>query len=111
MLFTVGLTKWTWFSFLDVNECTEVSAICGIGNKCTNTIGGHVCTCNVGFRASSDSKACVDIDECREDPNACSNGKCINTVGSFLCNCFTGYKLEASAMVCIGKWDSFQIHE
>ena len=90
-----------------MNECEDFQDICGQGNTCTNTYGGHVCTCNVGFRASPDGKACVDIDECTEDPNACQNGDCINTVGSFLCHFRAGYKLEASAMVCIGMDSTF----
>ena len=48
------------WSYLDINECDRGTP-CGVGNQCTNTIGGHICTCASGYRVSSDAKLCVDI--------------------------------------------------
>ena len=48
----------------------------------------------------------VDIDECSEGVNQCSeNSTCTNTIGSYQCFCFSGYRDEGMGYVCTGKWN------
>ena len=34
---------------LDINECTDMTHNCGVGETCINTIGSHGCECGVGW--------------------------------------------------------------
>ena len=49
---TMGLT--TNFP-ADIDECAEGSHICDFNAECTNTIGGHNCTCVVGYSGNGSS--------------------------------------------------------
>ena len=48
-----------------------------------------VCACNAGYYGNNE--ACVDIDECESNDDACKNSDCVNTDGSFLCRCHEGF--------------------
>ena len=45
----------------------------------------------------------VDIDECSEDTNGCSQ-ICNNTEGSFTCGCNDGYLLDSDGITCNGMY-------
>lgn len=47
----------------------------------------------------SDKRTCVDIDECKESPQLCSQ-KCENVVGSYICKCAPGYIREPDGKTC-----------
>lgn len=55
-----------------------------------------------GFLLSLDGRACMDIDECRENPRICNGGKCRNTIGSFTCECTKGLLQGADGSSCVG---------
>ena len=66
--------------------------------SCKSVVGGHQCDCPNGFRTLG-SKACVDINECKNIKNSCNDrGEfCLNTYGSSKCmkqTCDFGYKLN-----------------
>ena len=42
--------------FLDINECETGSHNCDVNANCTNTVGGHNCTCKEGF--AGDGRSC-----------------------------------------------------
>ena len=44
----------------------------------------------------------IDIDECTEKANNCSD-ICLNTVGGYTCQCQSGYTLDSDNDTCIGK--------
>lgn len=68
-------------SCIDIDECALPNA-CADGSKCTNTEGSYFCDCPHGYELS-DTKECVDKNECDENaPKSCSH-QCINTPGSF----------------------------
>lgn len=47
----------------------------------------------------SDKRTCVDVDECQESPQLCSQ-KCENIVGSYICKCAAGYIREPDGKTC-----------
>ncbi|XP_077342553.1 latent-transforming growth factor beta-binding protein 1 isoform X1 [Lithobates pipiens] len=82
----------------DINECQEDPSLCA-GGDCSNLEGSYMCTCRTGYESTSDSKQCIDIDECRLG-NLCLNGKCHNIEGSFVCSCNSGYQLSPASDKC-----------
>ncbi|XP_063774031.1 latent-transforming growth factor beta-binding protein 1 isoform X2 [Pseudophryne corroboree] len=82
----------------DINECQEDTSLCANGN-CFNLEGSYKCTCRTGYESTSDSKQCIDIDECQLG-NLCLNGKCQNIEGSFTCSCNQGYQLSPASDKC-----------
>ena len=87
----------------DVDECKEVPGTCDHG-FCENTVGGHICTCEVGFQQNADKTACIDVDEC-ENPDTCRHGECKNMMGMYKCSCneSLGYKANPAETACMGK--------
>uniref|UniRef100_A0A3B3VK73 Latent-transforming growth factor beta-binding protein 1 n=1 Tax=Poecilia latipinna TaxID=48699 RepID=A0A3B3VK73_9TELE len=83
---------------VDVDECM-LPGIC-LHGRCVNLDGTHKCTCNLGYRVSSDSKSCEDIDECAQE-GICFGGVCANTEGSFVCTrCKAGYRVSEDRQRC-----------
>ncbi|XP_073413707.1 latent-transforming growth factor beta-binding protein 1 isoform X2 [Dendrobates tinctorius] len=82
----------------DIDECQEDTSLCANGD-CSNLEGSYMCTCRTGFESTSDSKQCIDIDECQLG-NLCLNGRCQNIEGSFLCSCNRGYQLSPARDRC-----------
>lgn len=58
------LTITFYVNLIDVDECVETRDICENG-KCTNTEGGVMCECPVGYRLSErpNSMRCIDVRE------------------------------------------------
>lgn len=54
------------------------------------------CACETGFRYTSETRQCSDIDECLELTHDCfrTYRSCLNTIGSFLCVDQTGYPIK-----------------
>ncbi|XP_072180900.1 low-density lipoprotein receptor-related protein 2-like [Diadema setosum] len=76
--------------YCGINEC--------LGNPCSESCmdlpTGFECQCTTpGFQLGPDSRTCVDIDECAETPEVCSQ-TCTNTQGSYACACITDYTLS-----------------
>lgn len=44
-------------TFLDVEECLDVSIICD--QLCINSVGTYECSCEEGYRIESDGKTCI----------------------------------------------------
>ena len=63
---------------LDIDECIERNG--GCSNLCTNTIGGHFCSCPSGYELSQDERTCTDVNECKTGVSECEHD-CINTPG------------------------------
>ena len=42
--------------YLDVDECITGNHNCDVNANCTNTVGGHNCTCKEGF--AGDGRSC-----------------------------------------------------
>lgn len=43
--------------FVDINECSNNTSICGLNGNCTNIVGSYQCSCPTGYRF--DSQTCV----------------------------------------------------
>ncbi|OII70848.1 uncharacterized protein cubi_00993 [Cryptosporidium ubiquitum] len=93
----------------DIDECSNGDSKCD--QLCFNTIGSYRCGCYKGFRLNltgpeentveTQSRVCVDIDECLEFPEltGCSHG-CINKRGGFQCTCPKGFQLGEDGKKC-----------
>ena len=68
---------------------------------CINEDGSYSCSCDSGYRLTSDGHGCEDIDECEEDRSGCSQ-TCTNTNGSYTCSCDAGFKLATDGHMCEG---------
>jgi len=80
----------------DINECLD--SPCSDTERCSNVEGSYICDCLDTFVRDSSNEcvcadgyqnqdgACVDIDECADDPCG-ENEFCTNSVGNYLCEC------------------------
>lgn len=60
----------------------------------------------------SDFYVRTDIDECRQDPNACPPpGSCVNTLGSYRCLCPKPYKLDGTGARCVDPKQQSKNHQ
>jgi len=75
--------------FCDIDGCHSKNCTHG----CFQTPTGAQCDCNDGFKLDTDSRTCIDIDECNESKIDICSQKCINTKGSFQCTCESGFRL------------------
>ena len=89
------------------DECLEGTHDCDPSfGVCTDTAGGFECTCREGFRG--DGKNCVDIDECTEQIDDCSdNAECADVDGSFRCTCNPGFQGDGN--ICTGLFNFLQV--
>ncbi|GMS79839.1 hypothetical protein PENTCL1PPCAC_2014, partial [Pristionchus entomophagus] len=63
----------------------------------------YTCECRLGFQKDSQSKECIDIDECRESTNNCDrNAWCTNTIGSYSCECMASYVGDGKQCTYVG---------
>ncbi|XP_041866255.1 nidogen-1 isoform X2 [Melanotaenia boesemani] len=86
---------------LEENPCftgrhgCDTNAVCRPGQGTQFT-----CQCVAGF--NGDGRICHDIDECREESQACgSNSICNNQPGTFRCECKDGYQFGSDGRTCI----------
>ncbi|XP_036423351.1 adhesion G protein-coupled receptor E5-like isoform X2 [Colossoma macropomum] len=87
----------------DINECLEITDICGRNSKCNNAPGSYFCTCKDGFVSSNREKksnssqgvTCDDRNECMEFDICGQHAKCNNTIGGHYCTCDPGYRLQS----------------
>ncbi|CAL1601799.1 unnamed protein product [Knipowitschia caucasica] len=82
---------------IDINEC-DTEDPCPKDSICFNTNGSYYCQCLSGHRNIRGSVNftfdghCEDINECREQSNACGPAaNCLNVIGSYSCPCISGY--------------------
>ncbi|XP_067687043.1 uncharacterized protein [Haliotis asinina] len=81
----------------DVDECLARDD-CPHHSMCYNTKGSFICTCLSGYRKNSKGD-CVDIDECSEHRNNCSQ-TCVNRDGGYYCDCLSGFVLNTDGSTC-----------
>ncbi len=62
-------------------------------------MGSYTCSCDEGYRLSINRFTCIDIDECAEKIDMCSQN-CSNTKGSYSCSCQQGYQLDQDGFGC-----------
>ncbi|XP_078367276.1 uncharacterized protein LOC144651229 isoform X4 [Oculina patagonica] len=80
----------------DIDECITGNHDCDVNANCTNTVGGHNCTCKEGYIGNGSS--CSDIDECSNGSHKCDvNANCTNTVGGYNCSCKEGFNGNGSS--------------
>lgn len=72
-------------------SCNKFHNPCSHG--CIKTPSGPICTCNKGYKLSGDGQNCLDIEECKAHPPACSQ-LCSELSGSFSCSCYDGFILR-----------------
>ncbi|KAL6460545.1 hypothetical protein MHYP_G00305110 [Metynnis hypsauchen] len=87
----------------DINECLNITEICGPNSKCNNTPGSYFCSCKDGFVSSNGEKefnasqgvTCDDRNECMDSGICGQHAKCNNTIGGYYCTCDPGYRLKS----------------
>ncbi|XP_025078476.1 mucin-like protein [Pomacea canaliculata] len=84
---------------IDIDECGN-SSLHKCDMKCHNTYGGYECSCQEGFRLSTDGRTCADVNECLESTHDCRQ-VCNNTEGGYLCECEPGYSYDEITKDCI----------
>lgn len=84
---------------VDLDECATKAHNCQY--LCVNTVGSFKCDCPRGF--VKEEAACVDRDECREQPGICGGrgGLCKNDPGGYHCECPRGYRMDERRNICI----------
>ena len=100
---------------MDINECQTDAHSCGENAQCTNTPGGHICSCSPGYQsadASLQNLQCEDIDECSTAAHSCGeqdNAQCVNTVGDYQCVCQVNHAPlnpgDPKNPKCLGTYD------
>ncbi|KAL6460544.1 hypothetical protein MHYP_G00305100 [Metynnis hypsauchen] len=81
----------------DINECLEITEICGPNSKCNNTPGSYFCSCKDRFILSNGQKkfnasqgvTCDDV--CTIDESLCGEGDCIKSEDGHECVCKAGF--------------------
>ncbi|XP_023701075.2 fibrillin-2 isoform X1 [Paramormyrops kingsleyae] len=84
----------------DIDECSSREGLCQRDADCINIPGSYRCECSDGFSVSP-SGACLDRDECVENPNVCSHGECVNIQGAYHCLCHHGYRASSNQRMCM----------
>ena len=84
----------------DINECTEMAGICGVGT-CRNSAGSYACTCPSGYVFAGGT--CQDVNECLADPCGFGGTACMNTAGSYTCTCASGFRFQGGTCVDVDE--------
>ena len=87
---------------VDENECEAGTDNCDqVHGICENTpVGDFTCSCREGWElaaASSNSTACVNVNECAPElvaSNCGLNTNCTDAPGTYTCDCLDGYKRD-----------------
>ncbi|XP_070536953.1 fibrillin-1-like [Ptychodera flava] len=78
----------------DCNECRNECFGEGEQNRCQqrclNTEGSYLCSCDPGYTLDGNGFTCTDIDECASNP--CVNGTCEDRVNAYFCRCEVGFQ-------------------
>ncbi|KAM6915101.1 thrombomodulin-like [Xenentodon cancila] len=77
------------------NMCADCAQLCHPQGET------YVCACHEGYRLDLYKKGCVDVDECKEEQDACTNEgeECVNVLGGYECRCMDGFDEEDGACV------------
>ncbi|XP_061468527.1 nidogen-2 [Rhineura floridana] len=86
---------------ITVNPCYDSTHTCDTTARCQPGSGlDYSCECSAGYQG--DGKECVDVNECGEGLNRCSQESvCVNTPGSYRCECPSGYQLADDRTTCV----------
>ncbi|XP_028652280.2 latent-transforming growth factor beta-binding protein 1-like [Erpetoichthys calabaricus] len=85
----------------ETSVCDSRPHICGSGTCVPLQGSRYLCECHPGYQQVNQQAPCVDVDECRETPNPCTNSHCENTAGSYRCVCSTGFRMNPQRTKCI----------
>ena len=55
-IYIVNFCTYTFFAFVDIDECNNGSHVCDVNANCTNTNGSHYCSCKEGY--TGDGRSC-----------------------------------------------------
>ncbi|XP_025078060.1 uncharacterized protein LOC112554482 isoform X2 [Pomacea canaliculata] len=91
----------------DVDECLN-STLHDCNMLCINTYGSYECSCQEGYRLSTNGHSCTDINECVERTHDCQQ-ICNNTAGGYQCECEAGYTYDSRTRSCIINSNESQV--
>uniref|UniRef100_A0A8C2B8H7 Adhesion G protein-coupled receptor F5-like n=1 Tax=Cyprinus carpio TaxID=7962 RepID=A0A8C2B8H7_CYPCA len=84
-----------FFKYIDVNECVEISDVCGPNSICNNIVGSYNCSCKSGYNVTDPNH----INECSFSPSVCGpSATCTNQLGSYNCSCLDGFTATNSSL-------------
>lgn len=99
----------------DVDECKQPDkGGCDTEHgRCTNTPGGHDCSCQTGF--NGDGRVCTENVPCGSDPSVCDVLATCEQVGANkVCQCKTGYEGDGARCTnvdeCMRNLDDCPVH-
>lgn len=79
---------------IDIDECRERIAKCGLNSHCLNTDGSYTCACLTGFMPSNTSTGCVPIPGvCADGVTVCDKNAICRSLGGrrYGCKCKVGF--------------------
>lgn len=82
------------FQCVDIDECREGTANCGLNSQCVNSGGTYNCVCLTGYTRSHNSSECIAVaGMCADGVTICDkNANCRSLGGRrFGCKCKVGY--------------------
>ncbi|XP_025083996.1 fibrillin-2-like [Pomacea canaliculata] len=91
----------------DIDECLN-GTLHDCDMICTNTYGSYECSCQEGYRLSTNGHSCDDVNECVERTHDCQQ-ICNNTAGGFQCECEAGYTYDSTSKSCIINANESQV--
>lgn len=77
---------------VDVDECASSTGPCPANSTCKNVPGSYWCTCDSGFRPTTQGDLyCTAVNECDAYSPCSPYATCNATVGNYDCTCLPGY--------------------
>ncbi|XP_011298648.1 uncharacterized protein [Fopius arisanus] len=89
------------FTCIDVDECSENNGRGACQDRCRNTEGGYICSCEglPGGVLSADNHTCQTAGHCSDNNAGCSH-TCLSTAGRIFCLCPDGFVLQDDWKTC-----------
>ncbi len=69
---------------IDVNECVEISDICGPNSICNNTVGSYNCSCMSGYNVTDPNLPINSSNPCKGMSDSWNNEQCVTVCSAWI---------------------------